>query len=126
MAPNVVPDHVMWMGLPDSLEVLQAKYDVDQVIYADKLSSLIDSASKVYTLPITKADAIAADKVANATEQKKLQNAFIDARLIKADWEVEIMRKANKISSDAHVKVKGWFARLCKCGGVDSVSISFV
>ncbi|KAI8333547.1 peptidase M24, structural domain-containing protein [Chlamydoabsidia padenii] len=107
VAPNVDPDHVMWMGLPDSLEVLLAKYDVDQVVYADKLSTLIEPASKIYTLPITKTTAIdaAGAILANVAEQKKLQTAFIDARLVKADWEVEIMRKANKISSDAHVKL---------------------
>ncbi|CAO3587339.1 unnamed protein product [Absidia cylindrospora] len=108
IAPNVVPDHVMWMGLPDSLEVLQAKYNVDQVIYADQLNTLIAAASKVYTLPITKNAAIeqsSENKLADTAEQQTLETAFIDARLIKADWEVEIMRKANKISSDAHVKL---------------------
>ncbi|ORZ17833.1 peptidase M24, structural domain-containing protein [Absidia repens] len=107
VAPNVVPDHVMWMGMPDSLETLQAKYDVDQVIYADKINALITPAPKVYTLPITRTTAIDAltSNKCNADEQKALENAFIDARLIKADWEVEIMRKANKISSDAHIKL---------------------
>ncbi|KAI8086706.1 peptidase M24, structural domain-containing protein [Halteromyces radiatus] len=107
VAPNIDPDHVMWMGLPDTLEEMQAKYDVDQVVYADKLNALVQTASKIYTLPISKTTAIdsVSSKLVDAAGQKKLENAFIDARLIKADWEVEIMRKANKISSDAHIKL---------------------
>lgn len=104
VAPNVDPDHVMWLGLPDSLETLQEKYDVDQVIYANELDDLLKSASKVYTLPITKTT-ISGVSYANDQERNALNVAFQEARIIKSEWEIEIMRKANKISSDAHIKV---------------------
>ncbi|CAO3626203.1 unnamed protein product [Cunninghamella echinulata] len=104
VAPNVDPDHVMWLGLPDSLETLQEKYDVDQVIYAKELDDLLKSASKVYTLPITKTT-ISGVSYANDQERNALNVAFQEARIIKSEWEIEIMRKANKISSDAHIKL---------------------
>ncbi|KAI8061598.1 peptidase M24, structural domain-containing protein [Gongronella butleri] len=113
IAPPVVPDHVMWMGLPDTLEELQAKYDVDQVVYADKLPELV-AAQQVYALPITNIDALQGYQ---ACDVNVLEAAVIKARLIKADWEIEIMRKANKISSDAHVKL--WQAVRPGCNEAD-------
>ncbi|ORX43189.1 hypothetical protein DM01DRAFT_1313128 [Hesseltinella vesiculosa] len=112
VAPPVVPDHVMWMGLPDTLEQMQAKYDVDQVVYSDSLASLLQS-QKVYVLPITKTDCLQGQAVVSDVESKQLENAVIAARLVKADWEIEIMRQANKISSDAHIKL--WQASYPGC-----------
>ncbi|CAO3642318.1 unnamed protein product [Mucor hiemalis] len=84
IAPNVNPDHVMWMGMPNSLETLIAKYDVDEVVYADKLENILSAASIVYTLPINKKENVDASK---------------------AQWEVDIIREANRISSYAHNKL---------------------
>lgn len=105
IAPNVVPDHVMWMGLPDTLEVLVQKYDVDEAIYADKLNDILASASIVYTLPITKTDKVQAANLCNPQQSKTLHTAFAESRAIKAQWEVDIIREANRISSYAHNKV---------------------
>lgn len=108
IAPNLNPEHVMWMGLPDSLEILVAKYDVDEAIYADKLNEILATASIVYTLPITKIGAVdaATVKLCDAQQSKKLHTAFAESRAIKAQWEVDIIREANRISSYAHNKVK--------------------
>lgn len=97
----------MWMGMPDSLETLIAKYDVDEVVYADKLENILSAASIVYTLPINKKENVDASKVklCDAQESKKLHTAFADSRAIKAQWEVDIIREANRISSYAHNKV---------------------
>ncbi|KAI7901048.1 peptidase M24, structural domain-containing protein, partial [Cokeromyces recurvatus] len=105
-APNVNPELVMWMGMPDSLEELKAKYDVDEVVYVDQLAQHLLSASIVYTLPITKTDKLDSEiKLCSSEESKKLHTAFAEARAIKSDWEIEIIRKANEISSNAHVKL---------------------
>ncbi|KAK4518732.1 Rab GTPase ypt31 [Mucor velutinosus] len=106
-SPNLDPEHVMWMGLPDSLETLVSKYDVDDVYYIDTLNQRLAQASTVYTLPITKTNKIdtASIKLCNAEQSKQLHTAFAKARSIKADWEVEIIRKANEISSIAHTKL---------------------
>ncbi|KAI9471819.1 MAG: peptidase M24, structural domain-containing protein [Benjaminiella poitrasii] len=105
-APNINPEHVMWMGMPDSLETLMAKYDVDEAVYVDQLDQQLLSASTVYTLPITKTDKFQANiKLCTAEESKKLHNAFAEARAVKSEWEIEIIRKANEISSNAHEKL---------------------
>jgi Xaa-Pro dipeptidase len=99
------------MGLPDSLDTLMAKYDIDEAIYADQLNARLASASIVYTLPIVNTSKVGAGvKLCSAEQSKQLHTAFADARAIKSEWEVEIIRKANKISSDAHVKVKRHFS----------------
>ena len=107
VSPNLDPDAVMWMGLPDTLDQLKEKYDIDEAIYFDKLNDILSSAPVVYTLPITKTDALDKSKVklCDQNESKLLYSAFVEARAIKADWEIEIIRKANQISSDAHMKV---------------------
>jgi Xaa-Pro dipeptidase len=107
ISPNLDPAHVMWMGLPDSLDTLMAKYDIDEAIYVDQLNARLASASIVYTLPIANTSKVGTGvKLCSADQSKQLHTAFADARAIKSDWEVEIIRQANKISSDAHVKVK--------------------
>lgn len=106
-APAVNPDDVIWMGLPDSLETLQSKYDVDEALYVDDLNKHLAEANIVYTIPIAKTDLLDTERVklAGDEDKKKLYAAFCEARAIKADWEVEIIRQSNKISSDAHAKV---------------------
>lgn len=107
-APAVNPDDVIWMGLPDSLETLKSKYDVDEALYVDDLNKHLSEASVVYTIPIAKTDLLDAERVKLASDEdkNKLYAAFCEARAVKADWEVDIIRQANKISSDAHVKVQ--------------------
>lgn len=93
--------------MPDSLEVLAAKYDVDEAIYVDKLNNILSSASTVYTLPITKTNQLGSDiKLCTDDQKKKLHTAFAESRAYKADWEIDIIREANRISSYAHNKVK--------------------
>lgn len=102
-SPELNPEHVMWMGLPDSLETLQSKYDVDEVVYVTELKDRLASSSIVYTLPITQLEL---KNTCSAEQSKKLHQAFAEARAIKAEWEVELIRKANTISSNAHAMVK--------------------
>ncbi|OBZ86136.1 putative Xaa-Pro aminopeptidase pepP [Choanephora cucurbitarum] len=104
VSPNLDPAHVMWMGLPDSLETLMEKYDIDEAIYVDQLNDRLASASIVYTLPIFTHQT---DKIhwCSSEQSKALHTAFAESRAIKADWEVALIREANRISSEAHVEL---------------------
>lgn len=101
------PDAVIWMGMPDSLETLMQKYDVDEALYAegDALQKRLSQASVVYTIPITDTSSFLDIKWAGDEDRKKLYRAFCEARAVKDDWEIELIKKANQISSDAHIKV---------------------
>ncbi|KAI9012547.1 peptidase M24, structural domain-containing protein [Phycomyces nitens] len=103
VCPVVNPDDVMWMGMPDSVDVLATKYDVDSVVYADQLDSRLMASSVIYTLPTT--TLVGDFNLASLEQNAALKVAFGEARAVKKDWEVEIIRQANKISSDAHVKL---------------------
>ncbi|KAG2216266.1 hypothetical protein INT45_006067 [Circinella minor] len=105
IAPPVNPDDVVWMGYPDSLETLQTKYDVDEAIYSTELDARLKAASVVYTIPHFNVTFNEDVKAASEEDNKALYAAICEARIIKSDWEIEVMRKANKISSDAHIKV---------------------
>lgn len=106
-APPVDPDLVIWMGEPDSIEQLKEKYDVDQVVYADQLESRLASASVVYSIPIANTKALDASKIKFAAieDNERLYAAFCEARAVKSDWEIALIRQANDISSNAHIQV---------------------
>ncbi|KAL1927765.1 hypothetical protein VTP01DRAFT_3586 [Rhizomucor pusillus] len=106
-APPVDPDLVIWMGEPESLEEMQSKYDVDQVVYADQLECRLASASVVYSIPIanTKALDVSKIKFAAADDNERLYSAFCEARAVKSDWEIALIRQANDISSNAHIQL---------------------
>ena len=94
------------MGYPDSLETLKTKYDIDEAIYSTELDALLKAASVVYTIPHFNVTFNEDVKAASEEDNNALYAAICEARIIKADWEIEVMRKANKISSDAHIKVQ--------------------
>ncbi|KAI7865149.1 peptidase M24, structural domain-containing protein [Spinellus fusiger] len=102
IAPNVNPDDVMWMGMPDDLNTLMNKYDVDEVLYVYQLEKHLEAASTVYTLPNTKHDFSPSVSLADT---KALSVAFGEARAVKKEWEVALIRHANTISSNAHIKL---------------------
>jgi Xaa-Pro dipeptidase len=104
IAPNVDPSHIIWMGQPDTLEEMKAKYDVDQVEYKDKLFDLLTAMnpSVVHVLPGTSISELGEVAVSDDTQ---LKNALIETRLIKSDAELAIMRRANDISSNAHIEL---------------------
>ncbi|KAI8091269.1 peptidase M24, structural domain-containing protein [Gilbertella persicaria] len=101
VSPNLDPAHVMWMGLPDSLETLMEKYDIDEAIYVDKLNDRLRAAPIVYTLPMTRKGQWDASWC-TAEQSKQLHTAFAESRAIKSEWEIELIREANRISSEAH------------------------
>ncbi|KAG2187241.1 hypothetical protein INT44_004926 [Umbelopsis vinacea] len=106
IAPDIVADHVMWMGLPDTPEELLQKYDVNDVVYASKLDQVLqqENPQKIYTLPICDTSALP-QTFQSKVDKDALKPAIYEARMYKAKWEVEMMREANKISSDAHIKL---------------------
>ncbi|GAB5585713.1 hypothetical protein Unana1_00613 [Umbelopsis nana] len=106
IAPDIVPDHVMWMGLPDTPEQLLTKYDVNEVVYASKLGEVLqkENSEKIYTLSICDTASLP-QNFQSKVDKVALKQAIYEARMYKAQWEVELMRMANKISSDAHIKL---------------------
>ncbi|KAK6200525.1 X-Pro dipeptidase [Scheffersomyces amazonensis] len=102
--PNIDWDDVMWSGLPLSLEQAKEKFDVDEVKYAETLEADLAIINfNLLTTDINKSNI----KFASILKEgdKDLFYAMDEARLIKDDYEIELMRHAAKISDNCHLAV---------------------
>ncbi|KAL2397973.1 putative Xaa-Pro aminopeptidase pepP [Exophiala dermatitidis] len=107
--PPVDPDSVIWAGLPESKEEALQKYDVDQVLYSDEVNAALaaygtpQSKTTVYAIPEQVSEHITFLPFA-ATDFEHLKTAIDECRVIKDSYEVALMRKANQISTLAHIE----------------------
>ncbi|KAJ2784736.1 hypothetical protein H4R18_000951 [Coemansia javaensis] len=104
-APHVSADEAVWVGAPPSLDELRATYGFDQAHYAHDAAAVLAALrpATVFTLPHHRVDALADVLRAAAHDAERLLPAVHEARVFKDDAEIEIMRRANRISADAHV-----------------------
>ncbi|KAG9770083.1 putative Xaa-Pro aminopeptidase pepP [Exophiala dermatitidis] len=107
--PPVDPDSVIWAGLPESKEEALQKYDVDQVLYSDE----VNAALAAYGTPQSKTTVYAISEQVSehitflpfaATDFDHLKTAIDECRVIKDSYEVALIRKANQISTLAHIE----------------------
>ncbi|KAL2131736.1 hypothetical protein VTI74DRAFT_4667 [Chaetomium olivicolor] len=105
--PPVDPESVIWSGLPVSAEEAMQKYDVDEVKYtSDVNAELVHLAgqkpkSTVFAIPHQVSDTVTFlgfdDKNFSI-----LKEAIEVCRVVKDEYELAMIAKANAISSDAH------------------------
>jgi Xaa-Pro dipeptidase len=107
--PPVDPESVIWSGLPMSPEEAKAKYDIDDCKTTTEVNPYLASSSEsaqstIYAIPEQISDDITflayKDK-----DLKELKPAIEYCRVIKTDYEIALIRKANVISTAAHVAV---------------------
>ncbi|KAJ2779169.1 hypothetical protein GGI15_003960 [Coemansia interrupta] len=100
-ANHVSADEAVWVGVPASLTEQCAIYGFDQAHYTKDIAAVISalSPSTVYMLPHHEAGELSALSL----DRTLLLEAVHEARVFKDDYEIEVMRRANKISGDAHV-----------------------
>ncbi|KAJ1960127.1 hypothetical protein GGI12_003970 [Dipsacomyces acuminosporus] len=101
---HVSADEAVWIGVPPSLEEYRAAHGFDEAHYTQDIESVLSALNpdKVYTLPHHSTEQLGASLASNV-DSEKLIEAVHEARVFKDAYEVEIMRKANKISGDAHL-----------------------
>jgi Xaa-Pro dipeptidase len=107
--PPVEPDEVIWSGLPMSPEEAKAKYDIDDCKTTKEvnphLASSSESAQKtIYAIPGQISDEITFLSYKDK-DFKELKPAIEYCRVTKTDYEIALIRKANVISTAAHVAV---------------------
>ncbi|QBZ58232.1 hypothetical protein PoMZ_03177 [Pyricularia oryzae] len=108
--PPVDPESVIWSGLPMSASEALQKYDVDEVRYTHEvnaaLTSLAEAApsSTVYAIPNQVSDSITFLGF-GAKNFDVLKSAIERARVVKSDYEIALIAKANDISGAAHLAV---------------------
>lgn len=105
--PPIMPEKVIWSGLPMSVEEAKEKYDVDQVKTTAEVNSHLASKSTsaqstIFSIP----DQVSDDITFLPYKQKNfdlLKLAIETCRITKSDYEVALLRKANEVSAAGHV-----------------------
>lgn len=101
--PDIDYEDVMWSGMPLSIQEAKDKFDVDDVKYASELSADVEGLETVLTTDINARN----EKFASLliAGDKDLFHALDEARLIKDDYEIELMRHAAKLTDNCHYAV---------------------
>jgi Xaa-Pro dipeptidase len=117
--PPVNPKEVIWLGPTPSIEECEKKYDVDYVgvtsdVNSDIIKWIIDSPNQISTIYILHQEQSPelvnmGSALETVFDKKKLimdwtflQPAMEAARVIKSDYEVGLIRRANDVTSMAH------------------------
>lgn len=104
--PPIDTPSVIWSGLPESKEDAVTKYDVDNVLYSNDVNASLAafgaSGSTVYAIPEQISDHISFLSFAK-TEFDFLRTAIDECRVVKDSYEVALIKKANEISTLAHI-----------------------
>ncbi|KAI1348635.1 peptidase M24, structural domain-containing protein [Xylaria sp. FL0043] len=110
--PYTPPATILWFGNTPSPEDCLARSDVHDVKYTSSLSDYLTARlTKVKTLYVLRSSQM--PKFADFDKLKprllidttSLQPVMDEARMIKSEYEIEMIRKANTVSSEAHKEV---------------------
>lgn len=106
--PRADPLETMWSVAPPTLEESRQAFDSDSVAYLDDLEKVLHNAARnkrfvLYTLPGT-VEFPALPTIIGEVEcnDRLLLEAIQIARITKDEHEIDLIREANRISSDAH------------------------
>lgn len=104
--PPVNPDSVIWAGLPLSPEEALEKYDIDACLPSNELNAALvaHSHSKktiVYAIPEQVSEHVTFLGFSK-TEFGSLKLAIEECRAVKDEYEVAMIRHANRVSTVAH------------------------
>ncbi|KKA28118.1 hypothetical protein TD95_002331 [Thielaviopsis punctulata] len=110
--PPIDPDSVIWSGLPMSVDEAKAAYDVDDVKYTTDLDSVLASHAvadaTLHTIPHTVS--VGGITSAAAThgvhiDEAVLHKAVDTCRVVKDEYELALIKKANMISTTGHHEI---------------------
>ncbi|KAE8542458.1 hypothetical protein D1P53_001237 [Cryptococcus gattii VGV] len=131
--PAADPAETMWSVAPPTLEVAKQVYDSDNITFSDNMPGVLVSAVKsgngevvLHVLPRTM-EYPALPEVIDQIPGLRLESSYLFkalhiARLTKDEYEIDLIRQANRISSAAHEVVMrelGRFASTREKGGRD-------
>lgn len=105
--PDVDKEDIMWSGLPLSPKEALETFDVDEVKFASDVPSTLEQISMnqttIYTTDTEEYKNKSFAKLVTAFD-KDLFHALDESRLIKDDFELDLMRKAAAITDESHIK----------------------
>ncbi|XP_074645434.1 xaa-Pro dipeptidase-like isoform X2 [Tubulanus polymorphus] len=109
--PKLHPDYAVWMGKLEDKDHFKAKYEVDDCHWVCEMPRVLfdKNPSEVLTLrgKNTDSDTIHPEATFDGIEKFKVNNTSLfpemsECRVFKSAEEIEVLRHANKISSEAH------------------------
>jgi Xaa-Pro dipeptidase len=107
--PPIDEESVIWSGLPLSPEEAAKLYDVDRVLFTTDINSTLATIASTHngkTAAFAIAEQVSEDtsfKGFAETNVSDLKTAIENTRVIKDAYEVALLRKANEISTKAHI-----------------------
>jgi Xaa-Pro dipeptidase len=114
--PSSDPKHILWYGRSPSLEWCRERFDVDEVRWSadlkDCLGKVIGEAQTLFVLHEQTPPLLKSLREKLVVDHEHLQPAIDRARVVKTDYEVELLRHACDISSEAHRSVLRRFKSL--------------
>jgi Xaa-Pro dipeptidase len=109
--PPLDPKDVAWAGLPLSPAEAETIYDVDRVLLTtDVNATLAQIASQhpgktvAFTIPEQVSEETAFAPFAD-TDTSSLRSAVEESRVVKDEYEIALLRKANDVTTGAHIAV---------------------
>lgn len=113
--PMLPKEYGIWMGKIQPVEFFQNKYEVDEVHFADKLKEFLDTKKDstiltLYGLNTDSGNYTRTTATFSGIEDFKVNRDILhpvitECRVFKSEMELEVMRYANKVSSNAHKEV---------------------
>lgn len=108
--PPIDPDDVIWSGLPLSIDEALSRYDVDEVKFTTEVNSTLahlanqSPNSTVFAIANQVSDSVTFLEF-GSKDFETVKKAIEVSRVVKDEFEVAMIRKANHISSLAHKAV---------------------
>lgn len=102
--PPIDPASVIWSGLPISPAQALSLYDVDEVRTNDQVNEFLSSTkenSVFWTIENQVSEQVKFP-VASARDHSLLKEAIEESRVVKDEYEIALVKKANQISTIAH------------------------
>lgn len=109
ITPNIPEYELTWKGPNFNSKELLEKFDIDQVVNELHVPQLIQSLDAQVHYVLDQSQGIdllelsAPCPIANTINTKSLMPAMNESRLIKFDWEIDIIRQVMLGSSQAHI-----------------------
>ncbi|CCD23250.1 putative Xaa-Pro dipeptidase NDAI_0B02150 [Naumovozyma dairenensis CBS 421] len=105
--PLVDDDDVMWSGMPMGINEALNTFDVDEVLYADKINEVFEKELTGFKVFTTDLDNIHDNSIKEklVSGDKRFFKALDEARLTKDSYEIEVLRHAAKITDNCHLAV---------------------